>query len=157
MKETIVFIDFLDTHIGFTAGTNYLKIYYHIMLLFSAFIFMMLRTMSFYSVSRRLGPKVLIIKRMFADMIQFLFLMVIFLAAYGVATQAIIYPNDWRFKETIIGILYVPYFGIYGELFIQERSLWPFEDQLEAEEQTCSEALTINEYLNQSKLELSIV
>ena len=77
---------------------------------------------------------------------------VIFLAAYGVATQAIIYPNDWRLKETLIGILYVPYFGIYGELFIQERSLWPFEDQLLPEDDACSAALTRAGYENESKI-----
>ena len=67
---------------------------------------------------------------MFFDMLQFLLLMVIFIAAYGIATQAMLYPNEWRGYEIFKGILYVPYFSIYGELFIGERNDWAFEDEL---------------------------
>ena len=44
--------------------------------------------LNFYSNSRNLGPKVIMITRMFMDMVQFLALLIIFILAYGIATQA---------------------------------------------------------------------
>ena len=41
--------------------------------------------------------------------------------------QAILYPNEWRVLKVLSGLLYVPYFHIYGELFVAERNDWPFE------------------------------
>ena len=53
-----------------------------------SFIILMLRMLNFYSNSRNLGPKVIMITRMFMDMVQFLALLIIFVLAYGIATQA---------------------------------------------------------------------
>lgn len=102
-----------------------------------SFIVLMIRMMSFYSNSRRLGPKVLMVTRMFMDMVQFLALLIIFILAYGIATQGILYPNEWRIDEILYGIIYTPYFQIYGELFIAERTTYPFEDGLSAADGTC--------------------
>ena len=87
-----------------------------------AFIALMSRTMDFYSNSRRLGPKVLMVTKMFRDMIQFLFLLAIFILAYGIASQGILYPNEWRMTKILHNIVYMPYFQIYGELFLAERT-----------------------------------
>lgn len=44
----------------------------------------------------------------------------VFLVAYGVSSQAILHPN-YPFNATIIQkIFYIPYFNIYGELFLAE-------------------------------------
>ena len=53
-----------------------------------SFITLMIRMLNFYSNSRNLGPKVIMITRMFMDMVQFLALLIIFILAYGIATQA---------------------------------------------------------------------
>ena len=39
----------------------------------------------------------------------------------------------------LYNILYAPYFQIYGELFISERSTYPFEDQLDE----CTDAILV--------------
>ena len=58
-----------------------------------SFSILMIRSINFFAISRRLGPKVLMLAKMFNDMAQFLLLMVVFLAAYGIATQAT--PSDY--------------------------------------------------------------
>ena len=70
--------------------------------------------------------------QMFFDMLQLLVIIFIFLAAYGVSSQAILYPNEWRPMEILSNILYIPFYHMFGELYIAERNDWPFEDQLEA-------------------------
>ena len=65
-------------------------------------------------------------------MLQLLVIIFIFLAAYGVSSQAILYPNEWRPMEILSNILYIPFYHMFGELYIAERNDWPFEDQLEA-------------------------
>ena len=44
--------------------------------------------------------------------------------------QGILYPNEWRPDRIFYNILFGPYFQIYGELFLGERSAYPFEDHL---------------------------
>ena len=68
---------------------------------------------------------------MFFDMLQLLVIIFVFLTAYGVSTQAILYPNEWRPMEILSNILFSPFFHMFGELYIAERNSWPFEDQLE--------------------------
>ena len=52
------------------------------------FIFRKLLTLEVYNFNPQKGPKVLMLAKMFNDMTQFLLLMVVFLAAYGISTQA---------------------------------------------------------------------
>ena len=52
------------------------------------------------------------------DMLYFLLIMVIFLLAYGVAQQAILYPNEAASWSMLSRILFRPYFQVYGELFV---------------------------------------
>ena len=61
-----------------------------------SFVILMVRSISFLAISRRLGPKVLMLAKMFNDMVGFLLLAIVVLAAYGISTQAILYPNEWR-------------------------------------------------------------
>ena len=58
------------------------------------------------------------------NMVNFLIYFLIFGLAYGISTQALLYPNEWRTTEIFYGFIYVPYFSIYGELFNSERSTY---------------------------------
>ncbi|PFX13442.1 Transient receptor potential cation channel subfamily M member 3 [Stylophora pistillata] len=58
--------------------------------------------------------------RQTVDMLYFLLIMVIFLLAYGVAQQAILYPNEIASWSTVSGVFFRPYFQVYGELFFDE-------------------------------------
>ncbi|XP_048577809.1 transient receptor potential cation channel subfamily M member 7 isoform X2 [Nematostella vectensis] len=79
-----------------------------------------IRLLDIFSVSQHLGPYVVMIGRMTVDMIYFLLIMVIFLLAYGVAQQAILFPNQPPSWAIISHIFFRPYFQIYGELFITD-------------------------------------
>jgi len=77
-----------------------------------------IRLLDIFSVSKHLGPYVVMIGRMTVDMLYFLLIMVIFLLAYGVAQQAILYPNETASWSMLSRIFFRPYFQVYGELFV---------------------------------------
>jgi len=76
--------------------------------------------------------------KMCKDIFQFCALLIIFIIAYGVATQGILYPNEWRVGTLFYNILYTPYLQIYGELFMGERTEYAFEDHLSPDDGTCN-------------------
>ncbi|KAK3709891.1 hypothetical protein QZH41_007500 [Actinostola sp. cb2023] len=58
--------------------------------------------------------------RQTVDMAYFLLILVVFLLAYGVSQQAILFPNQAPTWELIPKIFFRPYFQVYGELFIDD-------------------------------------
>ncbi|KAJ7365831.1 Transient receptor putative cation channel sub M member 7 [Desmophyllum pertusum] len=79
-----------------------------------------IRVLDIFSVSKVLGPYVVMIGRMTIDMTYFLLIMVVFLMAYGVAQQAILFPYETASWELIPKVFFRPYFQVYGELFIED-------------------------------------
>ena len=55
-------------------------------------------------------------------MTYFLLIMVVFLMAYGVAQQAILFPHEPGSWSLIPKVFFRPYFQVYGELFIEDTS-----------------------------------
>ena len=51
---------------------------------------------------------------------MFLSILFIFLISYGVASQALLYPDQTFSAEAIKNIFYMPYFQVYGELFLED-------------------------------------
>ncbi|RDD38233.1 Transient receptor potential cation channel subfamily M member 5 [Trichoplax sp. H2] len=84
------------------------------------FIVFCLRILQLLSLRVNLGPKMAMIRHMIKDLVSFLIILFVFLVAFGVASQAILNPvskwDDTVFKR----IFYVPYYRIYGELFLEE-------------------------------------
>ncbi|XP_072021681.1 transient receptor potential cation channel subfamily M member 5-like [Amphiura filiformis] len=66
------------------------------------------------------GPKILMIGQMLIDLAVFMGILVIVLIGYGVAAQAVLYPQVTDPLTVFIEILYRPYFQIYGELFLED-------------------------------------
>lgn len=79
-----------------------------------------IRLLHIFFVSKHLGPYVVMIGRMTIDMLYFLLIMVVFLLAYGVAQQAILFPYEQGSWGLISKIFFRPYFQTYGELFITD-------------------------------------
>ena len=50
----------------------------------------------------------------------FLCILVIFILSYGVASQALLYPNSEPSWSLLNDIIYKPYWQMYGELFLEE-------------------------------------
>ena len=53
------------------------------------------------------------------DLMFFLCILFVFLIAYGVAVQAILFPNSSTAEEVLVGVFYRSYFQMYGELFLE--------------------------------------
>ncbi|XP_069554701.1 LOW QUALITY PROTEIN: transient receptor potential cation channel subfamily M member 2 [Brachyistius frenatus] len=78
------------------------------------FVVFCLRLMAIFTISRTLGPKIIIVKRMMMDMFFFMFLLSIWVVAYGVAKQGILIHNDDRLDWIVRGAVYEPYLIIFG-------------------------------------------
>ncbi|XP_022096930.1 transient receptor potential cation channel subfamily M member 2-like isoform X2 [Acanthaster planci] len=79
-----------------------------------------LRILQFFSANKFLGPKLIMIVKMTMDIVTFICILFVFLVAYGVAFQSILYPNEQNSLDIVKGVLYQPYFQLYGMLFLEE-------------------------------------
>uniref|UniRef100_A0A8D2MFU5 Transient receptor potential cation channel subfamily M member 2 n=1 Tax=Zonotrichia albicollis TaxID=44394 RepID=A0A8D2MFU5_ZONAL len=79
-----------------------------------AFIIFCLRLMHIFTVSRTLGPKIIIVKRMMKDVFFFLFLLAVWVVSFGVAKQAILIHNEERVEWLFRGVVYHSYLTIFG-------------------------------------------
>ncbi|XP_029707113.1 transient receptor potential cation channel subfamily M member 2 isoform X3 [Takifugu rubripes] len=79
------------------------------------FVVFCLRLMAIFTISRTLGPKIIIVKRMMTDLFFFMFLLSIWVVAYGVAKQGILIDNDDRLEWILRGVLYEPYRILFGD------------------------------------------
>ncbi|XP_072166948.1 transient receptor potential cation channel subfamily M member 5-like [Diadema setosum] len=77
-----------------------------------------IRVLYLFLVVRKLGPKLLMIGKMIIDLVMFISILVIFLLSYGIASQAILYPNQEDPVNVFKGILYRAYFQVFGELYL---------------------------------------
>ncbi|CAJ1079221.1 transient receptor potential cation channel subfamily M member 2 isoform X1 [Xyrichtys novacula] len=100
--------------IGVVFRLNTLLFYAGKILLCVDFVVFCLRLMAIFTISRTLGPKIIIVKRMMMDMFFFMFLLSIWVVAYGVAKQGILIDNDIRLDWIVRGAVYEPYLIIFG-------------------------------------------
>ncbi len=65
-------------------------------------------------------------KSQLEDLKQFVIILLIFIIAFGIALQAVSFPGPGQYSkswsEVIRGILDLPYWQMYGELFLEEIS-----------------------------------
>ena len=81
-----------------------------------AFILYMLRILPAFCLNKYLGPKILMIYRMLSDLIFFILIFGIFLLAYGVAVQSLLYPNSIPSWSILVNILYEPYYALFQQM-----------------------------------------
>ncbi|CAG2203521.1 unnamed protein product [Mytilus edulis] len=101
--------------------------------------------------SRKLGPKIIMIKEMLKDLFRFIGILFVFMMGVGVLYHANMYPahydmwnpTHWTYWR-IWKIMYIPYWQIYGELFLEDfkensnapscttiRSVWESDPSME--------------------------
>uniref|UniRef100_A0A8C4FHA6 Transient receptor potential cation channel subfamily M member 2 n=1 Tax=Catagonus wagneri TaxID=51154 RepID=A0A8C4FHA6_9CETA len=80
------------------------------------FIMFCLRLMHIFTVSKTLGPKIIIVKRMMKDVFFFLFLLAVWVVSFGVAKQAILIHNERRVEWVFRGAVYHSYLTIFGQI-----------------------------------------
>ncbi|XP_041459667.1 transient receptor potential cation channel subfamily M member-like 2 isoform X2 [Lytechinus variegatus] len=90
----------------------------HVVLSLNLILFC-IRLLHIFSISKQLGPKLIMIQRMMVDLIFFIAILAVFLIGYGIASQAILFPDETNISVIMRGILMRSYFQIFGELFLE--------------------------------------
>ncbi|CAC5368004.1 TRPM3 [Mytilus coruscus] len=78
-----------------------------------------MRTMQFFFVEKNIGPKVIMIRKMITDIQFFFMILAVFVFSFGVTYQANLFPNAPQSWSLLKDIVYLPYWQMYGELFIE--------------------------------------
>ena len=82
------------------------------------------RVFRIYHASQNLGPKLVVFHKMIPQVLTFMVLMLVFIAAYGVCSQAIIDPYrkfDWNGVEMLfLDTIMLPYWQMFGELSLDK-------------------------------------
>ncbi|XP_071763453.1 transient receptor potential cation channel subfamily M member 4-like isoform X1 [Centroberyx gerrardi] len=79
-----------------------------------------LRLIHIFAIHKQLGPKIIIVGKMMKDVFFFLFFLGVWLMAYGVANQALIYSYDPRPDRIFRRVFYRPYLHIFGQIPVEE-------------------------------------
>uniref|UniRef100_A0A8D2KYE7 Transient receptor potential cation channel subfamily M member 8 n=1 Tax=Varanus komodoensis TaxID=61221 RepID=A0A8D2KYE7_VARKO len=78
------------------------------------YIIFTLRLIHIFTVSRNLGPKIIMLQRMLIDVFFFLFLFAVWMVAFGVARQGILRKNEQRWEWIFRSVIYEPYLAMFG-------------------------------------------
>ena len=85
-------------------------------------IMFILRMLQYLSVLEYFGPKIGILIRMFKHTIAYILMFGLFLIAYGIATQVLMYPNSNATSHVLFNIVYYPYFALFQQIdFIKNQ------------------------------------
>ncbi|XP_050352559.1 transient receptor potential cation channel trpm isoform X3 [Nymphalis io] len=85
-------------------------------------IYWYLRILNILGVNKYLGPLVTMMGKMVKNMIYFVVLLLVVLMSFGVARQAILYPDKEASWYLIRGVFFQPYFMLYGEVFAEQMA-----------------------------------
>eukprot|EP00079_Xenopus_tropicalis_P029951 XP_012825656.1 PREDICTED: transient receptor potential cation channel subfamily M member 8b isoform X2 [Xenopus tropicalis] len=81
------------------------------------YIIFTLRLIQIFTISQNLGPKIIMLQRMFVDVFFFLFLFAVWIVAFGVANQGILRLNEHRWEWIFRSVIYQPYLAMFGGPF----------------------------------------
>ncbi|KAI8420340.1 hypothetical protein MSG28_008865 [Choristoneura fumiferana] len=85
-------------------------------------IYWYLRILNILGVNKYLGPLVTMMGKMVKNMIYFVVLLLVVLMSFGVARQAILYPDKEASWYLIREVFFQPYFMLYGEVFAEQMA-----------------------------------
>ncbi|XP_052244281.1 transient receptor potential cation channel subfamily M member-like 2 isoform X2 [Dreissena polymorpha] len=84
------------------------------------FISFCLRLLQIFSVHKKMGPKIVMIQKMLEDLMYFIMILMVFVVSYAIASHSILYPNSPLTWQTVIQVIRMSYWNIYGELFLDD-------------------------------------
>ncbi|KAG5262687.1 hypothetical protein AALO_G00277750 [Alosa alosa] len=79
-----------------------------------------IRLIHIFAIHKQLGPKIIIVGKMMKDIFFFLFFLAVWLMAYGVANQALLYSYDPSPDRIFRRVFYRPYLHIFGQIPVEE-------------------------------------
>ncbi|XP_031699025.1 transient receptor potential cation channel subfamily M member 4-like [Anarrhichthys ocellatus] len=82
-----------------------------------------LRLIHIFAIHKQLGPKIIIVGKMMKDIFFFLFFLMVWLLAYGVANQALLYSYDPSLDRIFRRVFYRPYLHIFGQIPVEEMDV----------------------------------
>ncbi|KAM4869434.1 LOW QUALITY PROTEIN: transient receptor potential cation channel subfamily M member 8-like [Urocitellus parryii] len=80
------------------------------------YIIFTLRLIHIFTVSRNLGPKIIMLQRMLVDVFFFLFLFAMWMVAFGVARQGILRLNEQHWRWIFRSVIYEPYLAMFCQV-----------------------------------------
>jgi len=83
-----------------------------------------IKSMYVYKILRSVGPKFFMIQRMLRQLMYFLLIVVMFMFAFGVSTQSLMYHNQELNPDLLKNVFFPAYFIIGGEYYTYERMLF---------------------------------
>ncbi|XP_077959776.1 transient receptor potential cation channel subfamily M member 4-like [Gasterosteus aculeatus] len=97
------------------------------------------RLIHIFAIHKQLGPKIIIVGKMMKDIFFFLFFLMVWLMAYGVANQALLYTYDASLERILRRVFYRPYLHIFGQIPVEELDVGKRWDRL------CTDNMTLIE------------
>ena len=82
-----------------------------------------LRSLLGLSSARTLGPKIVMIREMINELMYFFLIVIVFIFAYGVSTQSLMYHNQEFDFELLKNVFFPAYFVIGGEYYEREKMM----------------------------------
>jgi hypothetical protein len=79
------------------------------------------RSLHGYAFIRSLGPKLVMIRRMISELAYFMLIIIVFVFAYGISTQSLMYHNQAFDLDLMKSIFFGAYFVIGGEYFERDK------------------------------------
>jgi hypothetical protein len=80
-------------------------------------LFWIFRSINVYAFIKSLGPKVLMIRKMAISLAYFCLIILVFMFAVGVSTQAVMYPNQELNRMLVVNVFFPAYFYLGGEFY----------------------------------------
>ncbi|CAG2256278.1 TRPM2 [Mytilus edulis] len=85
-------------------------------LLVLTFILLSIRILNMFSISEYLGPKLVIIQKMFKDTFVFLVILTVIMVSYNVSYHSLLYPNSELSWKEIEKVMQNGYWTLFGEV-----------------------------------------
>ncbi|XP_021378399.1 transient receptor potential cation channel subfamily M member 1-like isoform X2 [Mizuhopecten yessoensis] len=108
-------------------------------------VILYIRILKTYTANANLGPKMVMIQRMMAELKMFVMVLLVFLLAYGISSQALLYKQRRPSWSILKDMFYFPYWQLFGEIFLDDLNT--DTDCLEAARRINDTALAATEEL----------
>ncbi|XP_060085573.1 transient receptor potential cation channel subfamily M member-like 2 [Ylistrum balloti] len=83
-------------------------------------VILYIRILKTYTANANLGPKMVMIQRMMAELKMFVMVLLVFLLAYGISSQALLYKQRRPSWNILKDVFYFPYWQLFGEIYLDD-------------------------------------
>lgn len=117
MDVIMVLLGVVTACLRLATGSKYYYTCKTLYVVTGAFVF--LRVFRLYSVNPRLGPKLVMIKKMVVELLLYVAILAVSLLTYGICSQSLLYPIRPFSWKAIKMVFYFPFWQIFGEIYLE--------------------------------------